>query len=109
MGSLADRILTALLSWARTIASWIWHGGSGPLQWIAAHWLILVLVLLVLGTAADLAVYVFRWQPLEVLRSYRRRKQAGPMPSEPEVPPAPVRARTWVYADGSDRTELVTE
>ena len=76
MNGFATGVLSALLSWVRGIASqlWaLWYAPDGLGGWLTANWKALVIVLLIIGTAADITVYLLRWRPIEVWRSFFRR------------------------------------
>lgn len=107
MGSLNNSAFTVLLGWVRAAAQWLWQAivspdGSALLSWLEKHWVAVVAVLCVIGVAADWAVYFFRWRPLEVWRSFFRRRRMRRM-RDGEAQ----QLRRWEYADGSARLECV--
>ena len=78
MNGFAHTILTLMLSWIRALISNLWRlltSDSGGLlyQFLAAHWLSIVLSLCIAGVAVDLIVYFFRWRPYYVWQSRLRR------------------------------------
>ena len=83
--------------------------GGGALSWISGHWLLLAAVILIGGTVIDLAVYLFRWRPDIVWRSYFRRLRGEGVEAVPygETPEPERVSRKWLYADGT--TEDVTD
>lgn len=94
MGSFANTLFTILLGWLQGAVSAVWSAftsekGNGFLTWIGDHWILLAGILCIIGLAADLGVYLMRWKPLKVWKSFlfRNRDEEG----EPEVrrKPAP--------------------
>ena len=84
-------VIPVFLGWVRSLLSWVWSaltgGGSGGLLgWLARHWVPVVIVLCLLGALIDLAVYLLRWRPDVVLRSFARRLKEGPLEAEPPAP-----------------------
>ena len=68
--SFADTVVNGMLSWLKGFASWVLRlfdlagsGGVSPLEWLSEHWLQLLVLLLILGVAADIIVWLFRWRP----------------------------------------------
>lgn len=87
MDGFTNTVFSLMLGWLQMAVSMIWSGltkqGGGFLQWIGEHWLLLALILLGIGLAADLMVYLFRWEPFRVWRSFfKRLRHTGT--SEPE-------------------------
>ena len=80
MGTLASSLFRVTMGWVRTLIQEIWTTVTSAnhetlISWIGGHWKMLALILCIIGLAADLAVYLFRWQPYRVWRSsFRRRK-----------------------------------
>ena len=80
MGTLTSSLFRVTMGWIRTLIQEIWTTVSQTnhetlISWIGGHWKMLALILCIIGLAADLAVYLFRWQPYRVWRSsFRRRK-----------------------------------
>ena len=78
MNSFANALFTAFFSWLKSVVQMIYRAvaqpGSGTLlTFIADHWVMLLIIVLVVGTALDLTVYMFRWRPYEVWASFFRR------------------------------------
>ncbi|MBR3105965.1 MAG: hypothetical protein IKH30_02130 [Clostridia bacterium] len=78
MNSFANSLFSLLFGWARTIIQHVWNTStsghfSGFLSWLGAHWIWLVIVLVLCGTAADILVWLFRWKPYLVWRTKARR------------------------------------
>ena len=90
MGSFANTLFTIMLGWLQTAAYTIWNAftnenGNSVLQWIGGHWIILAAILCVAGLLADLGVYLVRWRPMLVWRSFfHRLRHRESDPSEPE-------------------------
>ena len=87
MGSFANTLFTVLLGWFRGIVSSVWAAftsekGGGLLQWIGSHWILVAAVLCIIGLTADFAVYLFRWKPLHVWKSFFERRKTGNLPME---------------------------
>ena len=100
MGSFANTIFTALMGWMQSVASGIWslatdENKGGLLRWIGDHWLVVALVLCALGLLIDLAVYMARWRPDLVWKSFWNRRKHRQEDAEEEkaktdeAPPAP--------------------
>ncbi len=80
MSGFANTVFTLMIGWFRTVVSLIWSGltdknGGNLFTWIGDHWIVIVLILCAVGTVVDLSVYLFRWRPLDVIRSYFDRKR----------------------------------
>ena len=74
--------LSAMLGWVRGLASSVWQIISGEntgslLRYIAEHWKGILLILCIVGVAADFVVYLLRWQPYKVWSSFLRRLKEG--------------------------------
>ena len=74
MGTIANTIFQTLLGWVRTLTAEIWHMATTKsdtiLGWIGSNWLGAAMVLCAVGVAVDLTVYLFRWQPYRVWKSF---------------------------------------
>lgn len=80
MGSFANSLFTILLGWVQGAASAVWSAftnknGGTFIEWIGRHWILFACILCVTGAAADLCVYIFRWKPYKVLKSYFARRR----------------------------------
>lgn len=91
MGSFANSLFSLMLGWFQTVVASVWdlvaHPGKNSfLSWIAGNWYIPVAVLCLAGLAADFIVYMLRWKPYEVWKSFfrriRTRRKAWPEDSE---------------------------
>lgn len=86
MGSFANSLFTLLLGWLQGIVSAIWsaftsQNGSSMLKWIGQHWIVLAAILCIIGLVVDLSVYIIRWKPFRVWRSFFNKKDSE---NEPE-------------------------
>ena len=82
MGSFANTLFTVMLGWFQSVVSTLWSAftsekGGSFIKWIGNHWLILAAVLCLFGLAIDLVVYVLRWRPFRVWKSFFLRSQKG--------------------------------
>ena len=64
----ANAVVNALLGWLRGLANWVLKlfnlaGGTSPLTFLAKNWKGILIVLLIVGVAADLLVWLIRWRP----------------------------------------------
>lgn len=64
----SNAIVNAMLSWLKGLASWVLKlfnlsGGVSPLKFLADNWKQLLLILLVLGVALDVLIWLIRWRP----------------------------------------------
>ena len=75
MGSFANSLFKIMLGWLQTAVSAVWsaftsENGSTIFNWIGRHWILLAGILCVLGLVTDLCVYIFRWKPYKVWKSF---------------------------------------
>ena len=68
--SFADTVVNGMLSWLKGFANWVLRlfdlagsGGVSPLEWLSDHWLQLLIILLIIGVAADIIIWLIRWRP----------------------------------------------
>ncbi len=78
MNSLIYSVVKLILFWARYAASALYSfiqspTASGAFRFVTSNWKLLCLILCGVGLVADLAVYIFRWQPHKVWISFFRR------------------------------------
>lgn len=112
MGQFANTLFGVLLGWTRSAAAALWGLVTNAdadmwLQWLLDHWLSLTLMLCIGGMVIDGIVYIIRWQPYRVWRSFFHRMAAGE--SEEPLPEQPVMSRKWLHADGSVTLEDISE
>ena len=95
MGSFANSLFKFMLGWVQGAVSAVWsaftnENGDSLFSWIGKHWIMLALILCVIGLAADLCVYIFRWKPFKVWKSFfsrdREDTDASPEPEKAERP-----------------------
>ena len=63
-----NAIVNAMLGWLRGLANWVLKlfnlsGGGSPLAFLARNWKGILLVLLIVGVALDLIIWLVRWRP----------------------------------------------
>lgn len=82
MGGYALGCIKIMIGWIRSLAEQMWSVFSTQpgkqdnlMTWAGEHWKEIVLALCLFGLAADLTVYLFRWEPIKVWKSYFRRKK----------------------------------
>ena len=93
MSGFANTVFTLMIGWFQTVVSLIWSGlsdknGGNVFTWIGNHWIVIVLILCAVGTIVDLSVYIARWKPLDVIRSYFDRKSGKITPNYHNSVPA---------------------
>ncbi len=64
----SNAIVNLMLGWLKGLASWVLRlfnlsGGFSPLKFLADNWLKLLILLLIVGIAADLIIWLVRWRP----------------------------------------------
>ncbi len=111
MGPLADTLFSGLFSWVRTAAYNAWQLATQGdavawIRWAVENWLPLTVLICIVGLLIDLAVYLIRWQPWRVWRSFFLRREApkaGLDAEEDELPetfaPQPARRRRASYPE----------
>lgn len=80
MSGFANTVFTLLVGWFQTVVSLIWSGltdknGGNVFTWIGNHWIVIVIILCAVGSIIDVSVYIARWKPFDVVRSYFERKK----------------------------------
>ena len=63
-----NAIVNAMLGWLKGFASWVLKlfnlsAGFSPLRFLADNWLKILIILLIVGVAMDLLVWLIRWRP----------------------------------------------
>lgn len=114
MGQFAGTLFRLLLGWVQTAVSWLWNLAanadvSAGLHWLLDHWLMLLALLCIGGVLVDFLVYLLRWQPYRVWRSFLQRLKGKAEEASETTPEQPVSVRRWVYADGSTQVEEISE
>ena len=66
----SNAIVDTMLGWLKGLANWVLRlfnlagsTGGSPLLWLSQNWLRLLVLLLVIGVAGDILVWLFRWRP----------------------------------------------
>ena len=66
----SSAIVSAMLGWLKGFANWVLRlfnlagsVGTSPLLWLAHNWLFLLIVLMAIGVATDILVWLVRWRP----------------------------------------------
>lgn len=64
----ANAVVNAMLGWLKGFANWVLRlfnlsGGVSPLTFLANHWKGILIVLLIIGVALDLIIWLVRWRP----------------------------------------------
>lgn len=95
MGGFANSALNFLLGWMRGAAQWLWQLINSPesgsaLDWLGQHWLSVTIVLCIAGIIIDLLVYLARWRPDLVWRSFFRRVSRSRMLKQAQEPMMPI-------------------
>lgn len=80
MGGYAKFCIENMFGWLKSFVQQIWalfsgQNGNTILGWIGDNWKVILLCICVAGAAADLVVYIFRWEPFKVWKSYFRRRK----------------------------------
>lgn len=78
MNTFSNSLFTFLFGWARSLIEGIWNAAaegkySAFFVWLGDHWLLVVILLCLLCTAADFLVWMIRWRPYLVWRTKLRR------------------------------------
>jgi hypothetical protein len=78
MNAFADTMFTLLLGWVRGLAQSLFSAISsdkthGFFQWFGDHWMALALILILAGVAADFIVWMVRWRPYLLWRTWFRK------------------------------------
>ena len=69
-----------MLGWLQGAVSAVWsavtsQNGSSFLNWIGRRWILIAAILCAIGLAADLCVYILRWKPFRIWKSFFTRKE----------------------------------
>ena len=75
MGSFANSLFKIMLGWLQTAVSAVWsaftsENGSSVFNWIGQHWILAAGILCTVGLLTDFCVYLFRWKPYKVWKSF---------------------------------------
>lgn len=63
-----NAIVDTMLGWLKGLAGWVLRlfnlsAGGSPLKFLADNWLKLLVILLIVGVAADIIIWLIRWRP----------------------------------------------
>ena len=63
-----NAIVDTMLGWLKGLASWVLRlfnlsAGGSPLKFLADNWLKILIILLIVGVAADVIIWLIRWRP----------------------------------------------
>ena len=84
-----DQTLQTFFGWFRSLVEAVWRWLAHPEEasfysFVAANWKTILLVIAVTAMIADYVIYLFRWQPYKVWRSWlQRRTRPGVLPPPP--------------------------
>ena len=78
MNTFANSLFSVLFGWARGLIQQLWNAAvssqfSGFLTWLGDHWLVVVFGLIVGCTVMDYLIWLIRWRPYLLWRSFFRR------------------------------------
>lgn len=112
MGQFAGTLFSLLLGWVQTAVSWLWSLATNAdvhawLRWLLDNWLAVVVLLCIGGVLVDFLVYLIRWQPYRVWRSFLRRLSGKEAETAGDTGDQPLLQRKWVFADGSTEVEEI--
>ena len=80
MGSFANSLFKIILGWFQGAVAAVWSAftsdhGNSLFNWIGKNWLLIAGILCLTGLAADLCVYILRWKPFRVWKSFFHRRR----------------------------------
>ena len=69
-----------MLGWLQGIVSAVWSAftsekGGSFFTWIGKYWILIAGLLCIIGLVSDLGVYIVRWKPYKVWKSFFSRKK----------------------------------
>lgn len=78
MNAFADSLFSLLFGWLRSLVQGIWGAAtaghfSGFFTWLGDHWLWLALIMALIATLIDFAIWMIRWRPYLVWKTRLRR------------------------------------
>ncbi len=87
MGSFVNTLFSLLLGWFQAAVAAVWGIVTRPEEnpfwnWFSKRWLLLAAILCIVGLVADWVIYLVRWQPYKVWRSFFRRMRRPAAPRE---------------------------
>ena len=106
MGSFANTLFRGMLGWLQGIVSAVWSAftsekGGSFFTWIGKYWILIAGLLCIIGLVSDLGVYIVRWKPYKVWKSFfSRKKEEETVPERrPLRTEAPVRKRESAFPE----------
>lgn len=92
MGSFANTLFRVMLGWLQGIVSAVWSAftsekGGSLLTWIGKYWIPIAAILCIIGLVSDLGIYIVRWKPYKVWKSFFFRKKEEDEEPIPERQP----------------------
>ena len=83
--------IQTFFGWLKSFVQQIWmlfsdQKGNNLLSWIGENWKGFLLILCAAGAVIDLLVYLFRWEPVKVWKSYFLRRKSRREPAWREKP-----------------------
>ena len=117
MGSFANTLFRVMLGWLQGIVSAVWSAftsekGGSLLTWIGKHWIPIAAILCIIGLVSDLGIYLVRWKPYKVWKSFffRKNEEEEPVPERrPLMNERPVRRRRTETPAVPSYTENIPE
>ncbi len=89
MGTIADSLFSALMSWVRALVNSIWALFTSEhttlLELLAKNWVLIAVVLIATGLVIDWLIWLIRWQPYHIWAQRARRLLHIEEPDEEEL------------------------
>lgn len=116
MGTIADSLFSALMSWVRALVGDLWAIFSSErttiLEFLGKHWIGIALLMIAIGLAVDWLIWLVRWQPYHLWaqrvrrllriespddgeQEVKRKAHAARMPERPRYE-RPAREEDWL-------------
>ena len=97
MGTIADSLFSALMSWVRALVNDFWAIFSSErttiLEFLGKNWIVIVILLLAVGLGVDWLIWLLRWQPYHLWAQRIRRLLHIEEPEDEEEQPRARAAR----------------
>ena len=96
MGSFANTIFRLMLGWLQGIVSSVWSAftsekGGSFFTWLGKYWIPIAAILCIVGLVSDLGIYIVRWKPYKVWKSFFTRGKKEEEETVPARQPLPER------------------
>jgi len=116
MGTFADSLFTALMSWVRALVNSLWALFSSEnttlLEFLGKNWLMIAVIVIAAGLVIDWIIWLLRWQPYHLWAQRARRVLRIEEPEDEEDAPERARAAEMperrIYAD-EEETDTQTQ